>query len=173
MRRIVYRILQFRNALNSLPDPEAVRRAKEFLSPSLFALFSDLLPFEQAHALRVFDRLQEKGFSHPDLLTAALVHDIGKARFPLRPWERVMGVLAKKFFPDRIKEWGQGQPKGLRLGIVVAEQHARWGAEMAEAAGASELIVRLVAYHQDQNFTHLPEDERVLLGALQSVDQVS
>ena len=173
MRRILYRFEQFRNALSSIPDPEAVAQAKELLSPALFDLFSKLLPFEQAHALRVFDRVQEQDFTQPDLLIAALLHDIGKARYPLEPWERVVAVLAKKFFPGRIEKWGQGMPRGLRSGIVVAEQHARWGAEMAESAGASNLVVRLIACHQDQSPAQIPEEERVLLNALQAVDEVS
>lgn len=146
---------------------------KKVLSPALFELFGQMLPFEQAHAVRVFDRLTAKGFSNPDLLAAALLHDVGKVRYPLKPWERAAGVLAKKFFPDRVGQWGLGEPRGWKAGVVVAEQHARWGAEMAEAAGASDRVVRLIAHHQDQTAAQLSDQEKVLLTALQAEDEVS
>ena len=173
MQRILYRIGQFCWALGEVPDPEALARAEELLSTALFDLFTQLQLSEQAHALRIFERLQKQGFSQPDLLAAALLHDVGKALYPLRPWERTVGVLAKRFFPNRIRKWGQGKPGGFRSGIVVAEQHARWGAEMAQSAGATELVVRLIASHQDQTATKLSEEERVLLNALKMVDEVS
>ena len=156
-----------------VPDPGGVAHVKKVLSPALFDLFEQMLPFEKAHALRVFDRLTEQGFTDPDLLIAALLHDVGKVRYPLKPWERAVGVLAKKFFPGRAVQWGQGEPRGLIAGVVVAEQHARWGAEMAETAGASELSVRLIANHQGQMPAQLSDDEMVLIRALQSVDEVS
>jgi predicted hydrolase (HD superfamily) len=56
---------------------------------------------------------------------------------------------------------------------VVAEQHAAWGAQMAEQAGAPELVVRLIAHHQDHSPANLSAQERVFLDALQTVDEVS
>ena len=146
---------------------------KKVLSPALFDLFEQMLPFEKAHALRVFDRLKEQGFTDPDLLIAALLHDVGKVRYPLKPWERAIGVLVKKFFPGRVAQWGQGEPRGVAAGVVVAEQHAHWGAMMAEKAGAPEVAVRLIANHQDQIPAQLSDDEMTLIRALQSVDEIS
>lgn len=173
MQQMMYRARQFFLAFFAAPDPEGLARVKQMLAPALLDLFGQMLPFEQAHALRVFDRLKEQGHTHPDLLTAALLHDVGKVRAPLKPWERVVGVLARKFFPGRARQWGQGEPGGLKAGVVVAEQHARWGAEMAEAAGATDRAVRLIASHQDQTPVHLSDEELVLLRALQDVDAIS
>ena len=171
--QVFYRARQFRQAMSSSPDQKELEKVGEVLTPAQTQLFMKLQPSEQAHALRVFDRLTEQGVTHPDLLAAALLHDVGKARYPLKPWERAAAELAKKFFPGRVGKWGQGEPRGLKAGVVVAEQHAQWGAEMAETAGASDLAVRLIACHQDQAPTQLSEPEMVLLSALQSVDEVS
>ena len=173
MRRIFYRVEQFRQSFFDAPGHEGVQRAQENLDPALFDLFGKMLPFEQAHALRVFDRLQEQGFSQPDLLAAGLLHDVGKTLYPLRPWERGLGVLAKKFFPRRIQQWGKGKPGGLRSGIVVGEQHAHWGAQMAQKAGASVTVVQLIEFHQSPIPSHLSEEVQELLKVLQSVDEVS
>jgi hypothetical protein len=61
---------------------------------------------EQAHALRVLHALLEQGEEHPDLSVAALLHDVGKSRFPLKLWERVLIVLGQAFFPERAARWG-------------------------------------------------------------------
>lgn len=173
MRWIFYRIGQFHRALNEVPTSEALARAERALEPGMFSLFIQLLPFEQAHSIRVFDQLEEQGYSQPELLTAALLHDVGKARYPLRAWQRAAGVLVQKFFPKQVKRWGQGKPRGLMLGVVVSEQHAHWGAEMAEEAGATMPVVRLIAHHQDQNLSQLSEEEQRLVKALQAVDKIS
>jgi len=173
VRRIFYRADQFRRAWGEIPSDEGVARAKAVLTPALFDLFTQLLPYEQAHSISVFDQLVEQGFSQPDFIMAALLHDVGKSRFPLRPWQRVVGVLAQKFFPNRITQWGKSQPTGLLLGVVVAEQHAQWGAELAKAAGASESVVRLIANHQDPNFSQLSDEEGSFIIALQAVDKIS
>ena len=173
MRRIFYRVDQFRRAWNQIPSEEGLACAKKVLTPALFDLFMQLLPYEQAHSISVYDQLVEQGYSQPDFLTAALLHDVGKIRFPLHPWQRAVGVLAQKFFPNRISEWGKSQPTGLLLGVVVAEQHAHWGAELAKAARASGSVVRLIANHQNPDYTQLSDEEGSFLNALQTVDKIS
>jgi hypothetical protein len=130
-------------------------------------------PFEQAHALRVFHKLVNEGYTQPDLLAAALLHDVGKVRSPLKPLERAVAVLAKKLSPSISEIIGQGRPRGWNTGIVVAEQHAAWGSEMAAAAGASSLTVELIARHQDEDLSGLSEEIQEYLAALQRVDKVS
>lgn len=173
LKRALYRVSQFLRAWRESPSAEDLKRAEAFLSPELFALFGQMLPFEQAHSIRVHDTLVAQGYSQPDLLAAALLHDVGKVKFPLKPWQRALAVLVQKFFPNQVLQLGQGRPVGLLKGIVVAEQHARWGAEIAEAAGAARPVVRLIALHQDKSAPQLDQDELILLIALQSVDKVS
>lgn len=142
------------------------------MSPRLFELFSQMLPFEQAHTIRVYDGLIALGHDDPDLLAAGLLHDVGKARYPLNPWERVFAVAVRKLLPAKYKQWGRGEPKGLRVGIVVAARHAEWGAQMAAEAGANERLVRLIRNH-DTELSKITEPERRLIEALQTVDTVS
>jgi len=132
-----------------------------------------MLPFEQAHAIRVYQRLCEQGHTDPDLLAAGLLHDVGKARVPLNPLERVLYVLGFKFLPKQADEWGDTQPRGFLRGFVVAEKHPEWGAEMAAKAGASQRLVRLIARHQDEISPDLPQEDQELLAALQKVDDVN
>ncbi|MBN1145768.1 MAG: HD domain-containing protein [Anaerolineales bacterium] len=184
--RVLYRVVQFWRALTITPSPEELSQARQLLSPNLLALFLRLQASEQAHSLSVFRRLREHHETNPDLLAAALLHDVGKSRFPLRLWERVEIVLGRKLCPERAKRWGQAEARGWRRPFVIAEQHAAWGAEMAAGAGASAMTVALIGRHQEPrgraaggaNSVNLAEPEQVsledmLLSRLQELDDES
>jgi hypothetical protein len=143
---------------------------KEILTPPQFELFQQMQFSEQAHAIQVCADLQAQGYQEHDLLTAALLHDIGKIQSPLRVWERVWIVLGKKIFPRQVAQWGRGEAKGWRKAFVVAEKHPAWGAALAEERGASPLTVKLIRLHQDAAGEGLTEKEKALLTALQRVD---
>jgi hypothetical protein len=184
--RVLYRVDQFWRALTTVPRPEELSQARQFLSPDLMVLFLRLQSSEQAHSLWVFRQLREKNETNPDLLAAALLHDVGKSRCPLRLWERVAIVLGKKLFPGKAKRWGEAEPRGWRRPFVVAEQHSAWGAEMAARAGASRMTVALIGRHQEPplqaetsaDVMNLADLERVsvedmLLRRLQELDDES
>lgn len=148
--RAVYRVRQFWAAFTAAPGGEDLAAAGAQLGPALMALFNRLQPAEQAHSLQIYRQLLAQGENNPDLLAAALLHDVGKSRHPLRLWERVLIVLARKLFPVSVKGWGRGQPHGWRRAFVIAEQHPAWGAEMTSQAGASPRVVALIGRHQEK-----------------------
>lgn len=170
---MTYRARQFWNALQARPDLQGVEEVRRFLPAPLMALFLQMQPVEQAHSIQIFQALREQGISHPDLLTAALLHDVGKIRCPLHPWERALIVVGKKILPKQVINWGNGEPAGWRRPFVVAEQHPSWGAELVAEAGAPTLVVKLIARHQqkpicDPRQATLLEDQ--LLSQLQVLD---
>lgn len=122
---------------------------REFLTPALVDLFEKMHPSEQAHSLRIFHKLINSGENSRDLLTAALLHDIGKIRFPLYPWDRALVVIGQACFPKSVEQWGRGNPHGWKRPFVVAREHPKWGAQMAASGGASAMTVRLILRHQD------------------------
>jgi putative nucleotidyltransferase with HDIG domain len=153
----LYRVGQFWKALTAVSDPQDLALVRQVLPPQLMALFLSLQTSEQMHSLSVLDQLRQQGETNEDLWVAALLHDIGKTRYPLRLWERVIIVMGNTFFPRRAKAWGQAEPHGWKRPFVVAEQHAVWGAEMAASAGASSLAVKLIRRHQDLSKQPLPD----------------
>ena len=170
--RILYRVRQFWDALRYKPLTNGeLAPAHSVLTGEEMALFIRLQSSEQAHALRVLRTLQERGETHPDLLTAALLHDVGKSCHPLRLWERVVIVLGKKFFPKSVHTWGRSKPQGWARPFVVASEHPLWGAELSQKAGASPLAVHLIREHQNElpplEFSTL---ESQLLSLLQEAD---
>lgn len=171
--RTAYRVRQFWRALAATRQKHDLAQVERVLSPPLASLFKQMQPDEQAHSLHIFQQLLDQRQEHPDLLAAALLHDVGKTCHPLRLWERVLIVLGQAFFSNHIKAWGRGAPRGWKRPFVIAEQHPTWGAEMVRQAGASELTVSLIQRHQDRLSTRPQSLEDRLLDQLQLLDDES
>lgn len=171
---IFYRGWQFWQVLwASAPTPEQLAPARAILTDSQMKLFRQLQVSEQNHSLRVLRAIQKQGENNPDLLVAALLHDVGKIRYPLRVWERVFIVLGKKLFPKRSTVWGQSKPQGWSRPFVVAAQHPLWGGELALEAGTAPQAVRLIRHHQDKTTNPTADQtEAYLLSVLQNADNL-
>ncbi len=173
---VFYRVSQVWNALTARPDKDSLKAVECLLSSELMELFSRMQPSEQVHCLQVYGKLKASGETNQDLLTAALLHDVGKIRSPIRIWERVEVVLLKKFFPEKVKEWGNGSISTWRKPFVVAQNHPEWGAELASRAGASVLTVALIRRHQEteqEKKLNYFSEEDCLLAKLQVFDNES
>jgi hypothetical protein len=133
-------------------------------SEGLLELFARMPRMEQNHGIAVCKTLEQRGVHSPDLITTALLHDVGKIEHFPQIWERVLTVLIEYCFPQMASEMAQGPPKGLRRGFVVHRCHAGWGADLAKCAGASARTVSLIKAHHS---TPGDDDE---LAALQAVD---
>ena len=149
------------------------------LNPEQRALFTQMQPSEQNHAVIMFRRLLEQGENQPDLLVAALLHDVGKLRYRLNPLERAMVVLVKAVMPEQARRWGELPPVGWdglppwRKAFIVAEHHAEWGAEMARKSGVSALTENLIRWHQQPHRQDADAEETSLLHKLWLVDNES
>ena len=162
--RVRYRLAQFWRTLTAPFRPADESYAAAHLAPRLLGLFRRMSRAEQLHGIAVCQALEARGYADPDLLAAALLHDVGKLSVPPRLWERVLVVLGEHFFPALADRWGQGEPRGLRRGFVIRRRHAEWGAELAAQAGASPRTVTLIRRH------HSPPGEDAQLAALQAQD---
>jgi putative nucleotidyltransferase with HDIG domain len=168
--RLAYRSRQFWDSLLAPGRHIPGEALLSYLTHAQLSLFQQMQPSEQAHAYRIFKRLEADGQTNPDLLAAALLHDVGKTLHPLSIFDRVIIVLGRRFFPDTARRWASGAPRGLRRPFVVAAQHAAWGAQLVSQAGFTSRGVELVRHH---HAAHLPgpdlQDE-CLLAALQAAD---
>lgn len=145
-----YRLWQFWQEMAARPlSAVAWREIESILAPDEVRLFRQFSLSDQMHSYRVMKTVREAGQNTPALLAAALLHDVGKTKVSLSVWDRVLVVLAQLLIPGRLVAWGQGEPRGWRKAFVVKEQHAAWGAEMAQRAGSSPLTVALIRRHQD------------------------
>ena len=143
------------------------------MSPAQRELFYQFQENDQWHAYRVYSTLKETGQSQPDLLAAALLHDVGKTKVNLSVWDRILIVITEHFNPEKAKSWGQGNLQSWKRPFVVRLRHAHWGAEMAHSAGSSALTIDFIRHHQDP----LPQDpksiEDEMLQLLQWADDLN
>jgi HD domain len=173
LNRMRYRARQFFMALGAVAEPYYLDQARAALTPAQTALFARMQPAEQAHAVNVYRQLVEQGETSPDLLAAALLHDVGKCLSPLRLWERVFIVLAWAVIPAQARRWGSlpaDELRGWRRAFVVAQEHPIWGAALAAEAGSSERTVALIRRHQEAVPAAADGDLERLLLQLQAVD---
>ncbi len=145
-----YRLRQLKNNLTAGPLSEtAQRQVATLLSPAEQALFARLSFADQWHSIRVLGDLCAAGYNDPDLLAAALLHDVGKTRYPLTAWDRTVIVVGAGLFPRRAAQWGAGPVDGWRRPFVIRAHHPQWGAEMATAVGARAAVIDLIRRHAD------------------------
>ena len=83
--------------------------ARAILSDAQFTLFRQLRRDEQLHALRVLATVREQPGETPlALARAALLHDVGKLRYPLSVFGKTWAVLLRDIWPRAAARWGAG-----------------------------------------------------------------
>ena len=168
--RVIYRAQQFwKDIFPKRLSNEALIEIQKHLTAEEYALFDQYSRSDKQHVYEVLKLLQKHGHQEPHLLTAALLHDVGKARFRLSVWDRSWPVLIKKLSLQLFSRWGDSEPVGWKRPFVIIKQHATWGAEMAQKAGSHPRTVSLINRHQDKLDAISTEEDR-LLSLLQWAD---
>lgn len=183
LARTIYRARQFFHALTAplvLEEPEGV---DEVLTPAQRALLDRMPAADRRHAFAVYRMLREQGHRSPDLLAAALLHDLGKAALAPPIWVRVLVVLLERFAPRFLeppvpaREKGANRrrilqgPVGLADYLAQYRDHAELGARWAEATGCSPLTVALIRRHHERDVRMEESEENRLLALLQAADE--
>jgi hypothetical protein len=172
----VYRFKQFFGALTARSGQEDKQEAVRLLSRAQYDLFCQMAPNDQRHSVRVCTTLIDAGHDCPSLLSAALLHDVGKAAGRITLWQRTLIVLLCRWAPRLLVWLEQGERPEVvawwRRGFVVNRQHPLLGAQWAAKAGCSPTTVALIRRHQEP-VREVETDEDQLLAALQWADGVN
>lgn len=123
---------------------------RALLGAAELPLFAAMEPRDRRHSMDMVRRLQANApppGPSPELLAAALLHDIGKGR--LHVWDRVafvlLGALAPRLRTRLATETG---PRWRRAQWALLH-HARIGAERLGSLGTHPRVVALVERHLD------------------------
>jgi HD-like signal output (HDOD) protein len=119
---------------------------RALLSDDAHARFNQLTPADQRHLIDVATRLSGGG-ANSDLVTAGLLHDIGKAvpGTPIRIIDRIVYVM----LPAAARAWIASRPvTRLTGGIVALYHHAEASADLAAGWGYPERVVWLIRNHE-------------------------
>lgn len=145
------RLRQGLRALTAFTRPVDYALADAALNPAQRALFRRMKRAEQQHSVAVLRDLLAEAPVPPDLGVAALLHDVGKTRYPLAVWMKTETVLLKAFVPALARRWTAGDPRHwLKRGLIVSKFHPDWSAALVQPTGASELALWLIANHQSR-----------------------
>lgn len=166
-----YRVRQGLRALFAFAQPLTETAAIAHLSAAELALFRRLRRGERLHALAVLAALQAAEPVPSALATAALLHDVGKIRYPLHLWQKTVVVLTRALLPGVYARLSSGDPAhGLHRPFVVYAQHPAWSAEYLSAAGGDPAAVWLCRHHADHDPALTTQPLYPLLRRLQAAD---
>ena len=175
-RRAQYRVEQFGASLRLNVTSQELDRAAAWLPPDGPALFRRMARRDQRHSLTVCNRLRLAGHDEPDLLAAALLHDVAKTVQPNRRLllaHRVLIVLMEAVKPGWVAQIARQDPTDWRYPFYVHLHHPEQGARLAEEAGCSQLTVALIRRHQIKLSAPPVDEEEQLLAWLQAADDAS
>lgn len=189
---LCYRVWQFFTALTARVSDEELGRIARVLTPASLSLFRSMATQDQRHSLDVYATLRQVGHTNRDLLTAALLHDVGKSIVQLYPWQRAIIVLLDRFAPRLSTHLGRSDgppdhvpspleghtpnwPTGWRRGFIANAHHAEIGARWAQGAGCSPQSISLIRRHQDRlkNNVSAADEQDQLLAVLQEADNLN
>ena len=158
------RVRQFREA-GQQPAPADYAFARKLLPrDELYELFVLQEPRDIVHAVRTARWLIDRNERDPELLMAALLHDIGKGHQRTR--DRVGWVLAGTLgIGERFA--AHESRLAIRRAAARSAEHAAAGAEMLRRAGAPPLVIELTLLHHD------PHAANGMLKLLQAADAAS
>ena len=176
--RMPYRVRQFLTANLAPVAPAEIEAAlaQARLPEPAARLFRAMPRPYQRHALNVAARLRGEGHNDPALLSAALLHDMGK-------WDPATGrkvpvvhrsivALITWCEPGRqlLRRLVAGPPpvRSWRYPWHLQQHHPELSARLAEAAGVDPDVVALVRYHQDG--AGIPARLRPTLALLRQAD---
>ncbi|MCA9883013.1 MAG: HD domain-containing protein [Anaerolineae bacterium] len=174
MTTITYRIKQGLRALFAFTTDVDTTLARQYLNAQEYALFQTMAHAEQLHSLNVLRTVLTQHAETPlELAAAALLHDVGKARYHLAVWQKTVSVLAESFTPALFASLSAGNDlTWWRAPFMVREQHPAWGADMLKAINSDPLVVFLVGHHAHHldNCGDVPENYIRLLARLKKAD---
>lgn len=130
---------------------------------------------EQLHSLAVLRQALKADADAPkDLIAAALLHDVGKARYHLAVWQKTLAVLLEAIAPGLCRKLSASEPISFwRAPFIVRQRHPRWSGEILRGCNSSAAVIWLVEHHQEEPERYRDHELHDLLARLQRADSES
>ena len=155
--RPLYRTRQFFGSFRPRFRDGERAEAAALLGDRLWPLFESMNARDQRHSIDTFRLLKAQACVDVELLSAALLHDVGKGRLAgarVRLWHRVVYVLLAASAPPMLRRLTNG-----RGGLANLHHHSERGAVVAEALGVGPAAVEMIRRHHEDDIA----DERLVM----------
>jgi hypothetical protein len=162
----VHRVGQFVAHVRARVDPEEVALVRRVLPDRAAQLFDAMPVADRRHGLDVAERLLRSGLDDPDLLGAALLHDVAKGK-RMRLAHRVGGVLLEALAPSVLRRLADPNPASWRHPFHLYLHHQPMSADLVLASGCSTRLADFIRGRAETD-----ADAR-LLQALKAADDAS
>jgi hypothetical protein len=140
------RVRQFTRYVSGRVSAAEREALSEWLTPAQLRLFDSMHRADKRHGLDVVASLRAAGHDNPDLLLAGLLHDSGKGH-DLHVWHRVGWSLAGHY--GRVVHGVLVRLPTFRTAFATLDAHADRSAELALAAGCSDLAADLIRHQSE------------------------
>ncbi|MBM4429985.1 MAG: hypothetical protein FJ026_06485, partial [Chloroflexi bacterium] len=123
-----HRVRQLGRALTAWVGSEEQALVAHVLPAPAAELFRRLPRQYQRHGLDLLYALRQRGQDAPELLAAALLHDVAKAE-GVRIWHRIATVLLRALCPAWLDRLASPDPASWRYPFWLQLHHPQRGAE--------------------------------------------
>lgn len=161
----MHRVGQLIGHLTARVEPAEEDGARQLLPAAAWPLFKAMPTADRRHALDVAGRLLAAAQTDPDLLAAALLHDVAKGH-RMRLWHRVAGVLLGAVAPRALASLASPDERSLRYPFHLYSHHPALSAEAALQAGCSRRAADLIR-------GSIQPSDALALAALRRADEAS
>ena len=148
VERWLYRARQAGNVRAGKLTRQERMEVGDVLSLPLLDLFLSMRGVAQRHGYDVYRSLRTQGWNDPDLLAAALLHDVGKGYLSVA--SRALWVLLGAWSKSLRERLALHPVLGLWLGLRVSLYHASLGADLVHKAQGSLITAWLIENHELQ-----------------------
>ncbi len=173
MKAAVHRVAQGIGALFAFARSPDMGLARQHLSSCEYNAFRSLSRSEQLHSLNVLHKALAGDPNAPKaLISAALLHDIGKSRYRLSTWQKTLAVLIEAIAPRLSHRLSENEALSFwRAPFIVRRHHAKWSGEILRHCGSGADVIWLVERHQEDPEQYRDNQRYALLASLQSADR--
>lgn len=151
---MIKRIRQFLLCIFSSLGSQDLEYIDKKLDNNIKYIFLKLSKYEKKHSILVARAVEKQFKNDPDLVKAALLHDIGKTKYHINIIQKSLLVLFDLLTKGKLKKITENKS------INIFYNHGQMGYDILKDSGYNERILFIVKNHHNKNISS--DDLRII-----------